>query len=316
MIKALGKDTGRGRQRSDRSAFWVAPPQRYVVNRHSPKAVPHNLSVIIVVDPHMVEPTAFLQPIALLVNDTGSCEAAEDGSVPSPGLNSTSDTVIPSLFRMDVYVWEDTTLREILEEVLATSAAAKQVLLPSNTSALPVVEREREANKPSPTTGKEKIGTTVRREEEKNNGNNNSGLREEAEDADSASVEFDEGNESVNGDVAEGESDAKRVRTEGENTQEPPTGTSSATPWSQRRNRRPPPMPVAKVRVSHVFVDADKKPQVRDMAVLRVDRPVFHTGDYTTMHEIRTSKAGGRGWKNGDLLVLSPTVRYYRTVYK
>ncbi|RNF22249.1 putative trans-sialidase [Trypanosoma conorhini] len=313
MIKALGKDVGRGRQRSDRSDFWVSPPQRYVVNRHSPKVVPHSLSVIVVVDPHMVEPTAFLQPIAPLVSDAGSRAATENGSVSSPGPNSASDAVIPSFFRMNVYVWEDTTLREIVEEVLSSSAAAKEVLLPSDAAAVPAAEGEGEASKPSLSSGEEKAEKTEGGEE-KDNCKNNSAPREEAgEAADGASVEFDDGSVSVNGDVAGEEPATKRVRTEGEKTQEPSREAPPSAAGAQRGNRRPQRMPVAKVRVSHVFVDADKKPQVRDMAVLRVDRPVFHAGDYTTMHEIRTSKAGGRGWKNGDLLVLSPTIRHYKT---
>ncbi|PBJ78308.1 hypothetical protein BCY84_04829 [Trypanosoma cruzi cruzi] len=292
MMKSLRRDAaGRGRQRKDRSAFWVAPPQRYVINRHSPKAVPHSLSVVVVVDPHMVEPTAFLQPIAPLANDKRKCGAAGNRDAISAEPDSASDQVVPSFFRLDIYVWDDTTLREILEEVLASSAAARQVLLPSDAPATATAEVVGKASRPPASTGAERAEKRGGRDGGGDDGGNGN-LKDD--DDDGASVELDDGDDSVGGDAADEEPASKRERTEGEKKQRDETrmGAPSAAKRAQPRDRRPPPTPAANVRLFHVFVDSDKKPQVRDIALLRVDRPVFHAGDYTTMQEMRAFQNG------------------------
>ncbi|EKF28203.1 hypothetical protein MOQ_008058, partial [Trypanosoma cruzi marinkellei] len=217
MMKSLRRDAaGRGRQRKDRSAFWVAPPQRYVINRHGPRAVPHSLSVVVVVDPHMVEPTAFLQPIAPLANDKRNCGAAENGDAISAEPDSASDQVVPSFFRLDVYVWDDTTLREIVEEVLASSAAARQVLLPSDAPAAAAAEVVGGASKPPASTGAEKA---EKRGGHDGGGDDGGNGNSKDDGDDGASVELDDGNDSVGGDAADEEPASKRERTEGEKKQ-------------------------------------------------------------------------------------------------
>ncbi|KAH9600679.1 hypothetical protein LSM04_000965 [Trypanosoma melophagium] len=321
MIKSRVRDDGWLCAR-DRSAFRVAPPQRYVINRSNPAVIPHNLSVIVVMDPNMIEPTAFFQPIAPIAADDG---ISENGTTSTSALtreNSTGgDANIPSFFKVHVYVWDDTTLREILEEVLALSAAARRVLMPppplvlttaktiTTCEAVGVMEDENDYMK--------KVAVLGFQEHGKNAGGHGVGSNHidmgEGRDDDSVGSEVDEKNNSAKSEENEEEPPSKRERTEIGDEKDAKQNVSSV-PWKSRgRNGNPRPPPMTKVRVSQVFVDSNKRPQIRSITVLRVDKPVFHAGDYITMQELRISKGGARGWKNGDLLVLSPAVRHHKS---
>ncbi|KEG12637.1 putative trans-sialidase [Trypanosoma grayi] len=327
MMRSRGRGRGGAgsggvkRELKDRSAFWVAPPQSFVTNRHAPTAVPHSLSVIVVVDPNMVEPTAFLQDIApiTMAGGTRKEDAVSDGAGSS---TLVEERVIPSFFKVPVYVWEDTTLREILEEVLASSAAARRVLLP------PAVDATSDTTHPVASVGDGHGSWKLAEQEEGGNaeGLSKAGAREGEGDenggAGCAQKEDDDKNpsDSLTDEEPDEGPPAKRERTEaGRNTnnkegeeEDKQKEDAPFTRRGRRRGNRPPPLSVAKVHLSHVFVDPSRKPQIRGITVLRVDRPVFHTGDHITMHELRLTKGASRGWKTGDLLVLAPTVRHHR----
>ncbi|ORC88153.1 putative trans-sialidase [Trypanosoma theileri] len=305
----------------DRSAFRVAPPQRYVINRSNPAIIPHNLSVIVVMDPNMIEPTAFLQPIAPLSADDGS---GENGTISTSELAQQSspsgDLNIPSFFKLHVYVWDDTTLREILEEVLALSAAARRVLMPHPPVVLTTTRTVEEVGVKE--DGNDYMGKKAflseSHEQGKNAGkdgveNNQVDIDVEKNDGSVASGIDDDSNSVKSEENEKAEPPFKRDRTEMEDEKEAQQNVSSEVRRMRGRNSHPGAPPVTKVRVSHVFVDNNKRPQIRGVTVLRVDKPIFHAGDYITMQELRISRGGARGWKNGDLLVLSPLVRYQKS---
>ncbi|CBH14257.1 hypothetical protein, conserved [Trypanosoma brucei gambiense DAL972] len=273
-----------------RKEFWIAPRGHLAINRLKPTEVPQSLSVIVATSVDEVQPVAFTRPVASLVpNDTKSTRIHGIGARGGSGRHG----AIPPLFKAQIYVWKDTTIREIFEEVLRSTPAAALVLLP-----------------PSSRKSGEIASHT----------NDDMSPDVSAEDGthkcDSYKLNGRDGTEDRRyGDEANGEHPAKRVCTEAQRgNMEMGThkgGAASFSAGHHSESGRRPAAPAAKVCVFHVYANVDRRVQVQSMTVLRTDKPSFHTGDFLTMKELRTTRGAERGWRSGDLLVFAPSVQHY-----
>nr|CCC92821.1 unnamed protein product [Trypanosoma congolense IL3000] len=271
-----------------RRYFFVAPPSHNVINRCKPTEVPHNLSVIVATNLSAVQAASFLRPIASLEKRSDNVGKSRS-TFPLGSMKSTLDTApIPPLFKVEVYVWNDTTLREILEEVLCSSPAAARVLLPPDASAADAV---------SSAASPDARGAVV---------------------DDKQSISEDsvmDGSKSSPDRMSGGEAPAKRSRleTKSESDSGELHGKDLSQSGSHRREgelRSPHDKP-AKVYAFRVFIE-NEKPKIENIALLNTTRPIFHSGDYMTMKELRGTVRSPCKWKLGDLLVFTPTVQYYR----
>ncbi|KAG8341217.1 hypothetical protein TRVL_07954 [Trypanosoma vivax] len=284
----------RGAEPIDRRNFWVAPPVVHVVNRHSPAEVPLNLSVIVARTAQRVEISSFTKPISTLSEDTGSALAL--------------DTSVPPFFKVHVYVWNDTTLREIVEEVMHSSAAARCIFL-SPTSSISLPSHSQSDQKGDESTDEEyndvidarsECEVEIRHEndvEKLTNGESSGRLSNAEGDSVSSVPPLKRGRVEV--DVSSGDDDDDNQEEE-VRPQRP--ATEIAEDVSDRSTLQPP----STVRVLRAFVDDNRRPQIDNITALRIDKPVFHKGDFITIKELRFPRKGLRGWRSGDMLVLVP----------
>lgn len=260
----------------DRHNFWLATPQRYVVDRgqttsasgvsrRSPQATsatktgrpasarcahpPHYLNLIVAANAAAVESTAFLQPILPTPGYTADGPVTgHDADSPRPQgddnavLGVDEKGVIALMFvSVPIYVWTDTTLREVVETVIQRSPVARKMLWPLESPA------EASCFLPNRCAKEGPANTTV------------------------------------------GDEDAAVVP-------KPPRKVPRREAAADSRPRM--------VRVSHVFPGPNRLPQVQTIGALRLDRPHVTSFDHITIEELQCSQK--TRFKLGDLLVLAP----------
>ncbi|CCW65742.1 unnamed protein product [Phytomonas sp. EM1] len=139
----LAKGGGKSSTSAEKSALALAssPP-----SPPPPASLPHYQLIIVAANAAAVVPEAFQTPIPpdpssvanpteKLVETTPDCERNATETEEKHGVSGgmkTLESSPPVLFSVPVYIWRDSTLREMLETVLARSAAARRVLLPGN----------------------------------------------------------------------------------------------------------------------------------------------------------------------------------------
>lgn len=133
--------TPKGKTGNRLALFDEAPPQR-----RTPAAVhvPHLQSIVICSRADYLAESAFLQPVDLLPPALAELDAhppqqTEPDHLPASSSSDAEAALyanrrierkdVPSFFRLQRYMWPDSSLREMVETVLATSAAARLSLL-------------------------------------------------------------------------------------------------------------------------------------------------------------------------------------------
>lgn len=103
-----------------RSSLAVAPPLRRAINRKSTLLAPHLLSVAVASDESVIANSEnFAQRILPLCDN-------EERKLKKPRTEES-----PKLFSVPVFVWQDSTIREIFEAVLVKEPAALDLLASS-----------------------------------------------------------------------------------------------------------------------------------------------------------------------------------------